>query len=84
MAASTGNVPILTYAGGLNPITGVAMTTDNLRVLGLLALIPNPDTGIGSSGSNVPGTGNSYLDEMTPACAAALRAELTSLAANVT
>jgi hypothetical protein len=82
MPATQGMAPILNYAGGLNPVTGVAMTTDLLRIAGLLAIIPNPDTGAGSNGA-ASGAGklNSYLDEMSPACAAQLRVELAALSA---
>jgi hypothetical protein len=83
MSAIRGMQPILNYAGGPNPRTGVAMTTDPLRVAGLLALIPNSDLGAGSDGANVPSRSNTYLDEMSPACSAQLRVELTSMLANI-
>jgi hypothetical protein len=85
MPATRGMAPINNYAGGLNPVTGVAMTTDPLRVAGLLALIPNPDLGVGSNGAiSGAGRANSYLDEMSPACAAQLIVEITAMAASIT
>ena len=74
---------------GIQPIGNyVAPGTDPLRVAALLALIPDPDGSIGSSSGAVavPPTAvpNTYLDEMSPACAIQLRVELLALQANVT
>jgi hypothetical protein len=52
--------------------------TDALKVAALLALIPNPDN-TSSSGATGGGANNSYLDEMSPACAIQLIVELTKL-----
>ena len=58
--------------------------TNAAKVAALLALIPNPDaSNAGGSGTTAGGTSNSYLDEMSPAAAVQIRAELASLAANV-
>lgn len=60
---------------------------DANKVAALLALIPNPDSSIGSNGAiavpAAPRT-NSYLDEMSPACAAQLRVEIAALQGAVT
>ena len=59
---------------------------DANKVAALLALIPNPDT-TSSSGAVAGGTNgipNSYLDEMSPGCAAQLRVEIAALQAAVT
>jgi hypothetical protein len=73
MGATTGIVKIGDYA---------TPAGDPAKVNALLALIPNPDS-TSSSGASA-GPGNSYLDEMSPGCAAQLRVELTALAATVT
>lgn len=73
MAATTGIVAIGNYAGAAN---------DQAALDILLALIPNPDAGIGSSGA-IAGTGSAYLDEMSPQAAAQLRVELTALRAAI-
>lgn len=60
--------------------------TDALKVQALIDLIPNPDAPTGGSGAQAGGTGaakNTYLDEMSPAAAAALRVELIALKAQV-
>jgi hypothetical protein len=69
MGATTGIKAIGNYAGA---------ATDNAACAVLLALIPNPDAGAGGNGAS-QGTGGSYLDEMSPACAAQLRVELLAL-----
>jgi hypothetical protein len=61
---------------------------DVLKVTALRNLLPNPDSLAGSDGAvalpNTSGVGNSYLDEMSPMCAAQLRVELNALIAVVT
>jgi hypothetical protein len=60
--------------------------TDALKVAALLALIPDPDNSSSSGAvavSAAQGQTNSYLDEMSPACAIQLRVELTKLQAQV-
>lgn len=77
MAATTGVQKIGDYT---------SPASDPLRVAALLALIPDPDA-TGSSGSVAGGTNgltNTYLDEMSPACAVQLRVELAALFAAVT
>lgn len=77
----------------MSSVTGIAVigdyvtpASDPLRVTALRNLIPNPDAaaGTGPVGGGGQGTANSYLDEMSPSCAAQLRVELASLIANVT
>lgn len=77
MGATTGLVKIGDYT---------TPSGDPAKVNALLALIPNPDS-TSSSGSQAGGTNgtlNSYLDEMSPGCAAQLRVELAALAGAVT
>lgn len=74
MSATSGIQPIGTYAG----VVGGAA-----RVNVLAGLVPNVDT-TGSSGAVAGGTNgasNTYLDEMSPACAVQLQVELSALAA---
>lgn len=73
MGATTGIMPIGDYT---TPVG------DPAKVNALLALIPNPDS-TSSSGAKA-GVGSSYLDEMSPGCAAQLRVELGALAGKVT
>lgn len=78
MGATTGLAAIGDYA---------TPSGDPAKVQALINLIPNPDAATGSSGAvAVPpnGTTNTYLDEMSPAAAAALIVELTALKAAVT
>jgi hypothetical protein len=73
MSATTGVKAIGNYAGA---------ATDNAAVGILLALIPNPDATPGSGAiadSSNQGVNNTFLDEMSPACAAQLRVELLAL-----
>jgi hypothetical protein len=60
--------------------------TDPLRVQALINLIPNPDYTTSSGSVAVPpqAVTNTYLDEMSPACAAQLLVELTALHSKVT
>lgn len=67
MSAILGITPIGNYAGAAN---------DNAAVAILLNLIPDPDS-LSSSGA-IAG-GGSFLDQMSPACAAQLRVELLAL-----
>jgi len=72
---------------GVQPIGDYTTpATDLLRVQALVNLIPDPDSLSSSGAVAVPQTavGNSYLDEMSPACAIQLRVELAALAAHVT
>lgn len=73
MSSTAGIQPVGNYAGAAN---------DQAAVDILLALVPNPDSGIGSDGAKA-GANSSYLDEMSPAAAAQLRVELTALRAAV-
>lgn len=73
MSSTAGIQPAGVYAGSAN---------DQAAVDVLLNLIPNPDAGIGSDGAKA-GNNSSYLDEMSPACAAQLRVELLALRAAV-
>ena len=63
----------------------VTPATDALKVAALLALIPDPDSTSSSGAVAVPpqGIANSYLDEMSPACAIQLRVELAALQGKV-
>lgn len=76
MSATTGIMPIVVYN----------QATDPLKVAALLAIIPDPDnkSSSGAQAGGVNGTLNTYLDEMSPGCAAQLRVELTALGAAVT
>lgn len=73
MGATSGIVAIGDYAGAANDAAAVNV---------LLALIPDPDaahgTGAVADATNF-GANNNYLDEMSPGCAACLRAELLAL-----
>ncbi len=78
MGALTGLQPIRDYAGAAN---------DPDRVQLLLDLIPDPDTptpGSGAVAAPPHGVENTYLDEMSPGAAAALRVELIAMKASVT
>lgn len=66
MGATTGITALGNYAGA---------ATDSAAVDILLNLLPNPDT-TSSSGAIA---GGGLLDEMSPACLAQLRVELTAL-----
>lgn len=59
---------------------------DPAKVAALLALIPNPDStsSSGATGGGASGATNTFLDEMSPMCAAQLRVEIAALAAVVT
>jgi hypothetical protein len=57
--------------------------TDAHKVAALKALIPNPDNTSSSGATGGGGSTNSYLDEMSPACALQLLVELTALQAAV-
>lgn len=72
MSATTGFAAIGNYAGA---------ATDSAAVDILLALIPNPDAphGTGAIAGGGQGTTNTYLDQMSPGCAAQLRVELLAL-----
>lgn len=75
MSSITGLSPILTLAG-----------TNKAKVQQLIDIIPNPDASTGSSGAVAGGNqgiANTYLDEMSPAAAAALRVELIALKASI-
>jgi hypothetical protein len=76
MSSGTGMSAIANYAGAAN---------DGAAVDLLLALIPNPDAGNGTGAvaGGTQGIANTYLDEMSPGCAAQLRAELAALKAAV-
>ncbi len=71
MGTSTGMVAVGVYAGAANDAAAVDV---------LINLIPNPDAilnqQVNSSGAIAGGT---FLDQMSPACAAALRVELAAL-----
>lgn len=66
MGATTGIVALGNYASAANDAAAVDI---------LLNLIPDPDT-LSSSGAIA---GGGLLDEMSPACCAQLRVELTAL-----
>jgi hypothetical protein len=72
MGALTGIVARGNYAGAAN---------DQAAVDILLGLLPNPDAtfNVGDTIQSQPG----FLDEMSPACLAQLRVELTALRAAV-
>lgn len=76
MGATTGIQKIGDYAtpGG-----------DPAKVQALLDLVPNPDApaGTGAVAGGSQGINNSYLDQMSPGCAAQLRVELAALKAAV-
>lgn len=75
MTAIAGLTAIANYSGAAN---------DPARVALLKALIADPDA-TGSSGSIAGGGAtNTYLDEMSPSCAAQLIVELNALFAAVT
>lgn len=67
MGATTGIVAMGNYAGAAN---------DSAAVDILLNLLPDPDS---SSSSGAIQGGRGFLDEMSPACCAQLRVELTAL-----
>lgn len=75
MGVLTGIQVIGNYAGAAN---------DQAAVDVLLALLPNPDSGAGSSGASANGgLGAGHLDEMSPGACAQLRVELTALRAAI-
>ena len=60
--------------------------TNKEKVQALIDLIANPDSataGTGAVAGGTTGAKNTYLDEMSPAAAAALRVELVSLKAAI-
>lgn len=76
MGATTGIQKIGDYA---------TPSGDPAKVQALLDLVPNPDVpaGTGAVAGGSQGINNSYLDQMSPGCAAQLRVELAALKAAV-
>ena len=75
MSATTGIAAIGTYGEALR----------SARVAELLTYIPDPDStsSSGSVAGGTNGTNNTYLDEMSPACATQLRVELNAIIATL-